>query len=124
MNNKKKIIEIINKFPKVLNNIKAMLNEENIDYIVDASCYPKPVSLIMEIIPDMLLLNMKLAGNAAINMMGEIMQDNVYLKMGMITTNASAFYMSLTSTFTLEYSIDKSCPLILIPEMVGRRQLN
>jgi hypothetical protein len=124
MSNRKKIIEIINKFPKVLTNIKSMLSEENVDYILDASGYSNPASLIMEVAPDSLLLNLKLSRNAAINLMGENMQESMALKMGMITDNSRAFYMSLCSTFTSEYRVDKSCHLVLIPEIVASRQLN
>jgi hypothetical protein len=124
MSNRKKIIEIVNKFPKILTNIKSILSEENVDYILDASGYSNPASLITEVAPDSLLLNLKLSSNAAINLMGENMQDSMDLKMGMITSNARAFYMSLCSTFTSEYLIDKSCHIVLIPEIVSRRQLN
>jgi len=89
-----------------------MLSEENVDYILDASGYSNPASLIMEVAPDSLLLNVKLSSNAAINLMEKICRQHGF-KNGMITSNARAFYMSLCSTFTSEYLIDKSCHLIL-----------
>jgi DNA-binding NarL/FixJ family response regulator len=120
----KKIIEIINRFPKTLKNIKGMISEENVDYILDASGYSRPVSLLAQVSPDMLVLNLKLPRNAAINLVGSNMQDSMDLKMGMITSNARAFYISLCTTLDSAYFIDRSSTLELIPEIVSKQQLN
>ena len=120
----KKIIEIINRFPKTLKNIKGMISEENVDYILDASGYSQPASLLAQVSPDLLVLNLKLPCNAAINLVGSNMQDSLDLKMGMITSDASAFYMSLCTTLDSAYFIDSSSILELIPEIVSKQQLN
>ena len=120
----KKIIEVINQFPKTLKNIKGMISEENVDYILDASGYSQPVSLLAQVSPDMLVLNLKLPGNAAINLVGSNMQDSMDLKMGMITSNPHAFYISLCTTLDSAYFIDSSSILELIPEIVSKQQLN
>jgi len=120
----KKIIEVINRFPQTLNNIKGMTREENVDYILDASGYSKPVSLLAQVSPDMLVLNLKLPANAAINLIGSNMQDSMDLKMGMITSNPRAFYISLCTTLDSAYFIDSSSILELIPEMISKQQLN
>ena len=120
----KKIIEVINRFPQTLNNIKGMTSEENVDYILDASGYSKPVSLLVQVSPDMLVLNLKLPANAAINLVGSNMQDSMDLKMGMITSNPRAFYISLCTTLDSAYFIDSSSILELIPEIVSKQQLN
>src|SRR5258705_9743388 len=120
----KKIIEVINQFPKTLKNIKGMISEENVDYILDASGYSQPVSLLAQVSPDMLVLNLKLPGNTAINLVGSNMQDSMDLKMGMITSNPRAFYISLCTTLDSAYFIDSSSILELIPEMLSKQQLN
>ena len=101
-----------------------MISEENVDYILDASGFSQPVSLLAQVSPDMLVLNLKLPGNAAINLVGSNMQDSMDLKMGMITSNARAFYISLCTTLDSAYFIDRSSTLELIPEIVSKQQLN
>jgi DNA-binding NarL/FixJ family response regulator len=120
----KRIIEIINRFPKLLKHIKEMLCEENVDYIPDASEYPQPASLLSHVSPDMLLLNLRLNYNTAIDLMGLNMQDFPDLKMVMITCNRRAFYMSLCSTLGAAYFIDTTSSLKHIPEIVSKQQLN
>ena len=124
MKSGKKIIEVINRFPKTLKNIKGMLSEENVDYILDASGYPQPVSLLAQVSPDMIVLNLKLTCNSAIDLASSNMQDSMDLKMGMITRNVRAFYISLCTTLDSAYFIDRSSTLELIPEIVSKQQLN
>ena len=120
----KKIIEVIDQFPKTFKNIKGMISEENVDYILDASGYSQPVSLLAQVSPDMVVLNLKLPDNAAINLVGSNMQDSMDLKMGMITSNPRAFYISLCTTLDSAYFIDSASILELIPEIVSKQQLN
>jgi len=120
----KKIIEVINRFPQTLKDIRRMTSEENVDYILDASGYSQPMSLLAQVSPDLLVLNLRLSRNAAINLVGSNMQDCVDLKMGMITRDASAFYISLCNTLDSAYFIDRSFSLESISETVSKQQLN
>jgi hypothetical protein len=123
MSKEKKVIEVINKFPVNLSNIKMMLDPEHTDHILDASLYSQPVSLIAVANPDILLLNLNLPAGSAIEIVGEHMQDNLEMKTGMITNNSGAFYMSLCRTLSSEYFIE-GLSLELVPGALSKKQLN
>ena len=101
-----------------------MLNEVNVDYILDASNFPQPVSLLARVSPDILLLNMKMRCNEAINLVASNMQEDADLRTAMITSSISAFYMSLCSTLGSQYYIHRCTNLEVIPETISRQQLN
>ena len=124
MKNQKKLMVIINKFPKILYMITKTLRDENVDFILDASDYPQPVSLLRVAFPDHLLLNVGLPAKQAIELIGENLGDSMDIKKGMITGNPQAYYMSLCSTFNSNYAIDKYLDLELIPEAISKQQLN
>jgi len=111
MNNRKKIIEVINKFPAV----SAQLN---------TSGYRKPSELISAMGPDFLLLNLGLAGGEAINMVALKMQDTGDIRIGMITCDPYAYYMSLCSTFHSDYFIGSPANLEEVPCRFSYLQLN
>ena len=124
MKNQKKLIVIINKFPKILYMITKTLRDENVDFILDASNYHQPVPLLRIACPDNLLLNLGLPAEQAIEITGKNMADGMEIKKGMITGNAKAYYMSLCSTFSSNYAIDKYLDLELIPDAISRQRLN
>ena len=124
MKNQKKFIVIINKFPKILYMITKTLRDENVDFILDASSYPQPVSLLRIAFPDNLLLNLKLSSTQAIQLTGKNLSDSMEIRKGMITDNLKAYYMSLCSTFSSNYAIDKYLDLELIPDAISKQQLN
>jgi len=124
MKNEKKVIEIIDQFPAILYSLKNRLkSQENTDYILEASNYSKPVALLNVATPDILLLNLK-PGKACIDLLGREMQNNSGIGLGMITSNPEAYYMSLCSSLSEEYLIDKSLDLECIPGAVSTQQLN
>ena len=120
----KKLIVIINKFPKILYMIIRELREEDVDYILDSSNYSLPVPLLRITNPDKLLLNLKLPARRAIELLGQDMQDTMQIKRGMITTNPGAYYMSLCTTLNSDYIIDKYMDIELVPDVVAKQQLN
>ena len=77
MKNQKKLIVIINKFPKILYVITRALKQEDVDYILDASNYSQPVPLLTIAYPDELLLNLKLPCKEAIELIGREMQNSM-----------------------------------------------
>jgi len=124
MKKRKKMVEITDEFSKILHNIKSTLKQENMDYILDASGHPDPLSLLTVAYPDMVLLNVNLPDNQAVDVTGTFMQENTEINLGMITCNPSAYYVSLCATFSREYSIDISADLQLIPGIITGQQLN
>jgi DNA-binding NarL/FixJ family response regulator len=124
MKNQKKLIVIINEFPKILYMITQTLKDETVDFILDASRYHQPVSLLRIAAPDNLLLNVGLPAEQAIKITGKNMEDGMDITKGMITSNAKAYYMSLCRTFSAVYAIDNSLDLELIPDAISKRQLN
>jgi two-component SAPR family response regulator len=124
MKNQKAIIEIINEFPPILYTIKAMLDQENVDHILDASDYSEPLSLLTVADPDMLLLNVNLSGKVAIDLVCESMQDSPEINRGMITSNPGAYYISLCSTFGSEYCMNRSLGIGSMFQAVTMQQLN
>jgi two-component SAPR family response regulator len=124
MKNEKKVIEIIDQFPAILYNIKMMLQEQNADHILDASKFAQPVALMNITNPDLLLLNLKLQSNSAVGIVGEQMQDDMEMKLGMITTNPQAYYISLCSSFSEDYLLPSSPELEVIPGAIAEQQLN
>ena len=124
MKNDKKLIEIINEFPTILYNIKTQLMKKSTDHILDASSYSRPISLLAVANPDLLLLNLDLPGTTAIEIVGTSMQENMAIKLGMITSNPRAYYMSLCSTFSADYLIENGLNLEMVPEAISRQQLN
>lgn len=123
MKNEKKVIEVINKFPAILYEIKMILNQDHADHILDASAYSRPGSLMKITAPDMMLLNLGLSRTTSIEIVGEHLQENMTMKLGMITTNPRAYYMSLCSTLSHSYFID-GLSLEFIPEAISKLQLN
>ena len=124
MNNQKKFIVIISEFPKVLNTITTMLKDDKVDFILDASRYSRPVSLLRVAQPDNVLLKLNLSSKQAIQLTGKNLSENMEMTKGMITGNRKAYYMSLCSTFWNNYDIDKNLDLDLIPGAVSKQQLN
>ena len=124
MNNQKKFIVIINEFPKVLNTMTAMLRDEKVDFILDASGYALPVSLLRVAQPDNVLLKLNLSSKQAIELTGKNLSENMEMKKGMITGNPHAYYMSLCSTLWTNYNIGHDLDIELIPEAVSKQQLN
>jgi len=119
-----KVIEIIDDFPPILYRLKQMMkNQENTDFILDASDYSKPIDLLKVTTPDIVLLNLRPA-KGCLDYLGKAMQDNADLEVGMITNNPKAYYMSLCSTLCEQYTIDKGIDLEFIPEGVARLQFN
>jgi DNA-binding NarL/FixJ family response regulator len=124
MKNEKKVIEIISEFPAILYSLKHRLkSQENLDYILDASNYSKPLALLNVSAPDILLLNLQ-QGNDCTDLVGREMQNNAAMGLGMITRDPTIYYMSLCSTLHEKYFIDKSIDLECIPEAVSKQQLN
>lgn len=124
MKNEKKSIVIINKFPTILYMITRMLNNENEDYILDASEFSQPVSLLIITQPDELLLNINLSTGEALKLIEKDMEDNLGINQGMITRNPRAYYMDLCRSLRSDYFVDKYMDLELIPEAVSKQQLN
>lgn len=124
MKNQKKLIVIINKFPTILYMITRMLRNEDEDYILDASQFPRPVSLLTITQPDELLLNLKLSRNEALKLIEGDMQNNFEINQGMITSNPGAYYMDLCRSFSSHYFLDNFIDLELIPDTISKQQLN
>ena len=119
-----KLIEIIDKFPTILYRLRQMMkSRKNVDYILDASDYVNPVSLLKIIGPDILLLTIRPA-KSCVDLLGKEMQNNYGSETGMITSDPTTYYMSLCSTLNEEYIADKSIDLELMPQTVSRLQLN
>ena len=104
--------------------IKRELREEDVDYILDASQYPQPLSLFTIAYPDKLMLNLKLPVKQAIDCISKDMQDCMEVNQGMIISNPETYYMSLCSTLGSDYTIDQYLSLELIPGVVAKQQLN
>ena len=129
MNPKKILVETINEladFPGILESIETQLIEEKGEYflILNATNYSHPVSLLNITIPDLLLLNLKLPVETAAEMTIAGLKNDRRVKVGMITSDASAYYTSLCSTFNSIYKIDTSTGLRSIPDVLGKQQLN
>lgn len=124
MKNQKKLIVIINEFPAILYMITRMLQNEDEDYILDASQFAQPVSLLTITQPDELLLNLKLTRKEALKLIEGDMQDNSEIKQGMITSNSRAYYMDLCRSLSSHYFMDNFFELELIPDTISKQQLN
>lgn len=124
MNNPKKTIAVINRFPEIIFEINPMLHQPNVDYILNASDYPKPLALLAVTFPDMLMLNIDLPRRSAISLMADDMTNNPDISRGMIISNAHVYYMSLCSTLNEEYRIGKGTNLELLPGIIEQQQMN
>lgn len=124
MKNQKKTIEIINQFPAILYQLKMSLHCENVDFILDATNFHQPVSLLTIAEPDMLFLNVHAAKKTVIDIAGTEMQKNPDIKKTMITANPHAYYMSLCSTLGEHYSFPYPYHLEQLPGTISRQQLN
>ena len=124
MNNQKKLIVIINEFPAALSQLTDMLHDDRVDFILDASKFRRPVSLMRVTHPDCLLLNLHLPAKDAVILSGQSLSASADNKKAMITGNISAYYMSLCNTFEGGYYIESGMDLALIPSAVAKQQLN
>ena len=124
MKNQKKLSVVINKFPKILYMLTLSLQDENVDFILDASGFSDPVSLLSVAHPDSLLFNISLPAARAIELASMNLQEGIEVKKGMITTSGKSYYMSLCSTFSSSYIIDSSLELELIPRVISQQQAN
>lgn len=124
MKNQKKICVIINEFPKILYMLTLSLKDENVDFILDACRFPNPVSLLRVAHPDNLMLNLALPAKQAVELTSRALQEGMEINKGMITSNATAYYMSLCSTFRSSYVVDNCMDLELIPAEISRQQAN
>ncbi len=124
MKNQKKLIVIINEFPTILYMITRMLQNKDEDYILDASQFAQPVSLLTITQPDELLLNLKLPRKEALKLMEGDMQDNLEINQGMITSNPRAYYMDLCRSLSSYYFVDNFIELELLPGAISGQQLN
>lgn len=55
------------------------------DYIFNASDYPKPLALLNVVFPDIPMLNINLADYEAVKIVGKEMENKVDFNKGMIT---------------------------------------
>jgi hypothetical protein len=124
MNNQKKLIVIINEFPASLSQLTEMLHDDRVDFILDASTFQKPVSLLRVARPDCLLLNLHLPAKDAVILSGQSLSASADNKKAMITGNIRAYYMSLCNTFGSGYLIESGMDFELIPGAVAKQQLN
>lgn len=124
MKKQKKLIVVINKFPTILYMITRMLQNEAEDYILDASQFEQPVSLLTITQPDELLLNLKLPRREALKLIERDMQDNFEINQGMITSNSRAYYMDLCRSLSSHYFVDNFIELKLLPDAISKQQLN
>ena len=83
-----------------------------------------PFSLLNITIPDLLLVNIKLPVEAAVERMIADLQNERRVKLGMIVKDKSAYYASLCSTLHSKYKLDKSTGLQSIPGILAKQQLN
>lgn len=124
MKNKKRVIEVITEFPVILYTLKTKRQEDPADYILDASNYDQPTSLVTVANPDTLLLNVKLPFTTAIELVNATMEESNHLKVGMITKDQTTFYARLCASFAKEYRVDPTMELKRMPGVIGNRQLN
>jgi hypothetical protein len=124
MNNQKKLIVIIKEFPDALDQLTEMLHDDRVDFILDASKFRQPVSLIKVAHPDCLLLNLHLPAKDAVILSGQSLSASADNKKAMITRNIRAYYMSLCNTLEGGYYIESGMDLELIPGAVAKQQLN
>jgi DNA-binding NarL/FixJ family response regulator len=123
MKNQKKL-SVINKFPKILYMLTLSLKDENVDFILDASEFAQPVSLLRVTPPDYLMLNLNLPSAQAIELTNRSLQEDMEIRKGMITKSTSAYYISLCSTFSSSYIFDNSLDLALMPAAISMQQAN
>ncbi len=124
MQNQKKTVVIINEFPKIIYEINPLLHQPNVDFVLDASDYPKPLALLTVAFPDILMLNLNLSKKTSSDVACSELQNNPEINRAMITTNAHVYYMSLCSTFKTDYSVSNQIDLELLPQVVERQQFN
>ena len=129
MKNRKKIIGTINdfpQFPQILNEIETALLQGNGDYILvlDGTNYSDSISLLDVIVPDVLLLNLKLANEEAIKMNDVYMEKTNEMRLGMITSDPGTYYVSLCSTLGTHYHISNPIDVESIAAGISKRQLN
>jgi DNA-binding NarL/FixJ family response regulator len=123
MKNQKKL-NVINKFPKILYMLTLSLKDENVDFILDASEFAQPVSLLRVTPPDYLMLNLNLPSAQAIELTNRNLQEDMEIRKGMITKSTSAYYISLCSTFSTSYVFDNSLDLASMPAAISKQQAN
>jgi DNA-binding NarL/FixJ family response regulator len=125
MKNEKQPLKVIDEFPVILYSIMHLLaDRDNVNYILDASGYSKPVPLMTIANPDALLLDINLPRKAGIALLQSDIQNNPALKLGMITTNSRFYYMSLCATLSPEYFFDKSLDIESVTNDLLAKQLN
>jgi DNA-binding NarL/FixJ family response regulator len=129
MKNRKKIIGTINdfpQFPKILSEIEIALLQGNEDYILvlDGTNYSDSISLLDVIVPDVLLLNLKLAGEEAIELNDSYMEKSKEMRLGMITSDPGIYYVSLCSTLGTHYYVTNPVDVELIAAGISKQQLN
>jgi DNA-binding NarL/FixJ family response regulator len=129
MKNRKKIIGTINdfpQFPQILSEIEMALLQGNGDYVLvlDGTNYSDSISLLDVIVPDVLLLNLKLAGEEAIELNDSYMEKSKEMRLGMITSDPGTYYVSLCSTFGTHYYVTNPVDVESIATGISRQQLN
>ena len=125
MNNNKQVIQIVEKFPTILYEMKFMLSDRNeAGYILDASNYAQADSMITIAEPEMLLLDINLPGKTGIEIVGTAMGENLDIQVGMITTNAGTYYKNLCQTICDASLFDHKIDLQSAPEVLAQLQLN
>lgn len=124
MKNQKKLSVVINEFPKILYMLTLSLRDENVDYILDASGFSDPVSLLRVAHPHHVMLNLSLPANQAIELTSLNMQEDMDIDKGMITSSSKAYYISLCNSFCSSYMIDSSQDIEAIPRAISKQQAN
>lgn len=124
MNYPKKVIEIIDSFPAILQQVKLGLRQDDADFILDVSDYSRPAVIMSMANPDELLLNLKLTTVRAHEVLTSDMQNSSDISIGMITNNPDAYYENLCSTFESEYCIGMSSDFETMAYQVSQQQLN
>lgn len=116
----KKTILIIDDSPLIVKRLTDLLNElPNIEWIKQAGNYDEGLQSIKDSNPDIVLLDINLPDKSGIDLLRFCREENIPLKIVIITNQANEFYRKLCIKLGADYFIDKSKDFEQITQVIA-----
>jgi DNA-binding NarL/FixJ family response regulator len=118
---KSKVILIVDDNRNFVDRIKIILEEStNVGEIFSASCYEETSQLLKDIDPDIVLLDINMAGKNGIEVLKMIKKTKQNCDVIMITNHAEDYYRHQCMELGANYFLDKSLDFALVPGIINK----
>ncbi|HET6256024.1 MAG TPA: response regulator transcription factor [Puia sp.] len=119
-NNAKKVVLVVDDSLLVLQRMIPMLQDnENVEFVVHAGSYKEALSVLNEVLPDCILLDIQLPDQSGIELLQLVREKYARVLVFMMTNKASKYYRAICKQMGANRFFDKSMDFDRIPEALA-----